>query len=236
MPNRPLAIAVTRIGVVACAAAAAAIIGACASPGAGGGEDLAAAAGAASPIATGYWTPGAAPTFVAIDREQTMLVRADETRDMLVLVTDGTTASGRPAGRYTWIVSLPREADLGRPLRVGDDNVEAWVHERKPGGRRLLPALGAVTLQSRTADRVTASLALSLHADPTPGAAQGPTLFMDAACDRIAPAPAVPTPPLPTASGTKNRPQKPEPDRRPVDPVWPWGEIVGDHPRPMPKN
>lgn len=236
MPIRPLAISVARFALVIGAAASAAVFGACASSGAGGGEDRAAASATAAPLAAGYWTPDAAPTFVAIDRQQTMVVRADESREMLVLVTDGATASGRPAGRYTWIVSLPRDADLGRPLRIGDDNVEAWVHENKSGGRRLLPALGAVTLQSRTPDRVTASLALSPQADPTPGAAQGPTLFMDAACERIAPPQAVPTPPLPTASGTKNRPQKPEPDRRPVDPVWPWGEIVGDHPRPMPKN
>lgn len=225
-----------RIAAVVGASALLAVLGACAHDRSASAEQDPTATVPAAPRAAGYWTPEASPTFVSIDREQTMVVSANHGREMLVLVTDGETATGKPGGRYTWIVSLPRDADLERPLRVGEDDVQAWVHERWNGARRVLPARGSVTLRTRGADLVTASLALSPEIGEYPGAAHAPPLFMEAACEHTAPPVVVATAPLGTAGGTNNRPQKPEPDRRPVDPVWPWGEIVGDHPRPMPKN
>lgn len=181
--------------------------------------------GSGATRAAGYWTPEATPAFVEIDRERTMVVTEDDSREMLVVVTDGRTGD-RPAGRFTWIVSLPANTPAGATLKVNEGDAWAWVHHDVGGRRGVVELVGAVTITERSADRVTASLSLAAE-----DGVSAPTLWIDAGCVRVAKPSPVKTPALRTAGGVPHRAPTPKEPRRPTDPVWPWGEIIGVYPR-----
>jgi hypothetical protein len=114
-----------------------------------------------APIVSGstVWLASAKPAFATIQRDTLYSVVHDPYRDLIVL-EDNT-----PAGRYTWLLSIPASAPAGATLGVADEadpmsgGAWGWLFEDPHGGpSHVAPLRGSLTIDSRDGDNVGISL------------------------------------------------------------------------------
>lgn len=117
------------------------------------------------------WVPSAQPRFATFHRTTTYALVYDAERDLLVIEDPIVSGSSDPAGRLTWIVSVPAQAAFETPIRVGEKGMEAWLLEQLHGrSSHAAPATGTVTLIGKGDDRVSAALDLTALGElPTAG-------------------------------------------------------------------
>ncbi|MBL8746347.1 MAG: hypothetical protein JNK58_08335 [Phycisphaerae bacterium] len=128
------------------------------------------------------WVQAAAPRFVTLGRSTNYALVHRAGQDLLIvedpIVSE---SSDNIAGRMTWIVPLPDQFALDKPISVGGPGSEAWLLEQVWNGQgHATPAKGNVIVHHRDADQLSASLHMqAFGAAPSAGQPERATIELD---------------------------------------------------------
>jgi hypothetical protein len=170
----------------------------------------------ADEVEAAVWFPFADASLATVSRSTTFAVVHDPSHDLLVVQDRVERADGR-ASRFTWLVTVPSDLASNRRTAVGDPGAaRGWLLEEIAGRPTYAaPLSGDITIEGRSAEAVTAVLALRVTGEsPDAGQAMAKPLSLNRRITfdrRDAPTPQDLE--LPTRSGVEP-PEEPEGDDR----------------------